>query len=330
MSEPLIDILVATYNGERFVGEQIESIQAQSYGSWRLLVSDDCSSDGTLDVVRRYAAEDGRIRIVSEGVRYGGAKENFFSLMEKSDAPYVMFCDQDDVWREDKCDVEMRAMVDCECAHGKSCPIAVHSNLALIDADGAGLGVNMREIMTLIDIQSASPAQVLFANVATGCTMLLNRACVDEALLGKDLGPVVLHDWWSALVACMLGVRVYLDDCLVYYRQHECNVVGAVGKSVSAREKVREYAAAAAEGGIRSVSRKLGQGGFMKYICQAREFQRVYQDRVKAESVDDLNSVCSLPELPFIRRLAILDKHHLWRKSPKAKFRQLLALGCLE
>ena len=63
---------MATYNGERFIAEQIESIQRQSYKNWRLLVSDDCSTDGTLDVVRRYAAEDGRIRIVSEGVKHGG------------------------------------------------------------------------------------------------------------------------------------------------------------------------------------------------------------------------------------------------------------------
>ena len=93
---------MATYNGERFIAEQIESIQRQSYKNWRLLVSDDCSTDGTLDVVRRYAAEDGRIRIVSEGVKHGGAKENFFSLMTCSDAPYCMFCDQDDVWLPDK------------------------------------------------------------------------------------------------------------------------------------------------------------------------------------------------------------------------------------
>lgn len=77
MTEPLIDILMATYNGERFIAEQIESIQRQSYKNWRLLVSDDCSTDGTLDVVRRYAAEDGRIRIVSEGVKHGGLRRIF-------------------------------------------------------------------------------------------------------------------------------------------------------------------------------------------------------------------------------------------------------------
>lgn len=79
MTEPLIDILMATYNGERFIAEQIESIQRQSYKNWRLLVSDDCSTDGTLDVVRRYAAEDGRIRIVSEGVKHGGGLRRIFS-----------------------------------------------------------------------------------------------------------------------------------------------------------------------------------------------------------------------------------------------------------
>ncbi len=136
MQDPLIDILMATYNGERFVGEQIESIQAQTYGNWRLLVSDDCSTDATLNVVRRYAAEDDRIRIVSDGVRYGGARENFFALMKMTDAAYVMFCDQDDIWRDDKISVEISVLLNSERSHGPSCPIMVHSDLALIDAAG--------------------------------------------------------------------------------------------------------------------------------------------------------------------------------------------------
>ena len=83
MSEPLVDILMATYNGERYIGEQIESIRRQTWRNWRLLVSDDCSNDGTLDIVRGYAAEDDRIRIVSEGVRFGGLRRISFRSCAK-------------------------------------------------------------------------------------------------------------------------------------------------------------------------------------------------------------------------------------------------------
>ncbi|MDO4849577.1 MAG: glycosyltransferase family 2 protein [Coriobacteriia bacterium] len=316
---------MATYNGERFVGEQIESIQAQTYGNWRLLVSDDCSSDGTLDIVRRYAAEDERIRIVSEGVRYGGAKENFFALMRQTNAAYVMFCDQDDVWREDKIEVEVSAVLDNERGHGSSCPIMVHSDLALIDRDGRALNVTMREIITDADIKTASPEQVLLTSVATGCTMALNRPCIDECLKVGRLGDVVMHDWWATLTACMLGVRVYIDESLVFYRQHENSVVGALGKQASVRAKILNYAAIGIESGLIAIGQNTAHGE-LGHIRQAQNFYRTHQDRVKAELLEPLVNVCGLPESSFSHRLAILTRHHLWRKEFKRNLRLLLAM----
>lgn len=325
MPEPLIDILMATYNGERFVGEQIESIQAQTYGNWRLLVSDDCSSDGTLDIVRRYAAEDERIRIVSEGVRRGGAKENFFALMRQTNAAYVMFCDQDDVWREDKVEVELSAVLDSERRYGPSCPIMAHSNLALMDRDGCALNVTMREVITDADIKTASPEQVLLTSVATGCTMALNRRCIDECLKVGCLGDVVMHDWWATLTACMLGVRVYIDESLVFYRQHENNVAGALGKQAPIQAKIINYVAIGIENGLMAIGQNTAQGE-LGHIRQAQNFYRIYRDQVKAELLEPLADVCGLPESSFSHKLTILTRYHLWRKEFKRNLRLLLAM----
>ena len=125
---------MATYNGSCFVGEQIESIQSQTYRNWRLLVSDDCSTDGTLDVVKRFACIDSRIQIISEGVKHGGAKENFFSLMRHSDSRYCMFCDQDDVWLPEKISNTFASMRRLEGEY-QDVPLLVFTDMKVVDGN---------------------------------------------------------------------------------------------------------------------------------------------------------------------------------------------------
>lgn len=332
MSEPLVDILMATYNGERYIGEQIESIRRQTWRNWRLLVSDDCSNDGTLDIVRGYAAEDDRIRIVSEGVRFGGAKENFFSLMREANAPYVMFCDQDDVWRDDKIAVELNVILDSEAAHGGSCPIMAHSNLALIGKDGVVLDGSMHDLIADVDFRSANPAQLLFTGVATGCTMLMNRACIDKCLAVECIDDVNMHDWWVALVASMLGVRVYIDEMLVFYRQHENNVIGAplskAAEHNSMGSKLKKYASIVVECRPEDIAGEYAR--FYRYcIGQARVFRRVYQNQINPDWAVPLNKICCFADYSLFQKIATLNKYHLWKRGIREKLRQTLALGWL-
>ena len=233
MSEPLIDILMATYNGERFVGEQIESIQAQTYGNWRLLVSDDCSSDGTLDVVRRYAAEDERIRIVSEGVRHGGAKENFFSLMAKSDAPYVMFCDQDDVWLPEKVEKSFTTLRALGGENGTDVPLLAFCDMKVVDSKLNVINESFERYQGL-NPQRTKLSQVLAQALGAGCCFLMNRALLLKARRCDDLAAVDMHDWWVGIAAAAFGRIAYIDEPLSLYRQHGENEVGASKFSAAA------------------------------------------------------------------------------------------------
>lgn len=226
MTEPLIDILMATYNGERFIAEQIESIQRQSYKNWRLLVSDDCSTDGTLDVVRSYAAEDGRIRIVSEGVKHGGAKENFFSLMTCSDAPYCMFCDQDDVWLPDKIKDCLEAMSCLEIRHAGGVPLLVFCDMKVVDSNLNIIHASFEDACNY-DTRRVAFKYLLAQNVAAGCSILLNRAAIDANLIIDDCSSIEMHDWWMILVVSAFGAIGYVDSALSLYRQHDNNELGA-------------------------------------------------------------------------------------------------------
>lgn len=110
-----IDVLMATYNGERFIAEQIESILRQSHPDWKLTVRDDCSTDGTGAVVRDYARRHpDRIVAQQRGENSGSAEQNFFEMLLESTARYVMLCDQDDLWLDDKIALTVGRMAEME------------------------------------------------------------------------------------------------------------------------------------------------------------------------------------------------------------------------
>lgn len=322
MSDPLVDILMATYNGERFVAEQIESIQGQSYKNWRLLVSDDCSTDGTLDVVREYAVEDDRIRIVSEGVKHGGAKENFFALMGHSDAPYCMFCDQDDVWNSEKIERELQAILENEATSGVDFPLMVHSDLELID--GEGVSMNRRMSQTIgADPKTATTSQLLVTGVATGCAIAINHACLSKALECKRRDDVLMHDWWVTLVAAVFGKRIYIGSPLVAYRQHGDNVVGAA--ITPFRDIARDYAATGRRAGFDGVIEHVVAGEIDR-IKQANLFLVTYEVDLNYSQKKEICAIATIPDEGLLRRFTVVNEYHLWRRGLKRKVRQCFAL----
>lgn len=233
MPIPTVDILMATYNGGRYIAEQIESIQHQTYKEWQLLVSDDCSTDGTLSVVRSYAARDSRIRIVSEGIRYGGAKENFFALMRYSSAPYFMFCDQDDVWLPEKVAREL----DAARKLSSDKPLAVYTDMKVVDEKLKEIEPSFLNQERKRDIEGNLCKMLSISSVA-GCT-LLGNAVLRDMVVDTDSSAALMHDWWLSLVAASCGTIQYIDETTNLYRQHADNEVGA--EAYSFLVKVRGF-----------------------------------------------------------------------------------------
>ena len=97
-----VEILMATYNGEKYLSEQIESIISQSYENWRLLIRDDNSKDNTVSIIEKYEKEDNRIRLLRDRKGNLGFIKNFEELLVQSQEDFIMFCDQDDYWEKDK------------------------------------------------------------------------------------------------------------------------------------------------------------------------------------------------------------------------------------
>ena len=249
---PMVQILMAVYNGEEYLCEQVDSLLSQTFGDWELLVSDDASSDGSLAILQEYARRDERIHVVLEGEHYGSAKRHFMALLRLADAPYVMTCDQDDVWDPDKIEVTLRAMRDAEEGKGER-PLLVCTDLRVVD--GA-----LREISPSflaysgMDASTPSFGYFLASCLVTGCTMMVNRHLLGLLQRPARDESVIMHDWWASLIAAAFGEVIHLDRATIAYRQHGDNSVGAdrftVRRALAALEDKRATERAALRQGF--------------------------------------------------------------------------------
>ncbi|MDD4782006.1 MAG: glycosyltransferase, partial [Tissierellia bacterium] len=129
----MIDILLASYNGEKYIGEQIESILNQTYQDWFLYIKDDCSIDNTLDIALEYERKYiDKIKVIKSDIPSGSAKNNFFSMLPYSQNDYIMTCDQDDIWLPNKIELTFNKMKDVE-KENSNIPILIHTDLKVVD-----------------------------------------------------------------------------------------------------------------------------------------------------------------------------------------------------
>lgn len=231
-----VAVLLATYNGEAFVREQIESIRAQTWRDWSLLIRDDGSSDGTQGVLAAMAAQDDRIRLLpkTSADQGRGVIGNFSRLMQVAaadDVAYAMFADQDDVWLPNKIELLMDEMRRAESEVGADTPLLVHSDLEVVDDRLERLSPSFLRFQGIRHENDAPLRVLLPQNFVTGCATLFNRALLDLALPVPS--DVVMHDWWLALLAAAAGEIRFVGVPTVRYRQHGNNQVGAKSLWVS-------------------------------------------------------------------------------------------------
>ena len=222
-----VDIVLATYNGEKYLVQQLDSIIAQTHNNWRLLISDDGSTDDTLAVIKKYSETDQRIVLVNKD-RQGGVVHNFIKALEYVDADYIMFCDQDDYWMPEKI-MHLMVTIDNETKLIGNIPVLVFSDLIIVDENLNILDESFYESTGLNPLNNLDSCFLLWRSTVYGCSVMFNRALYNIAY---PFSPeVTMHDQWFALIASISGRIVYTDKRLVYYRQHENNIVGAKRKN---------------------------------------------------------------------------------------------------
>jgi glycosyltransferase involved in cell wall biosynthesis len=223
-----VDILLATCNGESYLEEQIDSILAQTHLDWNLIIRDDKSEDSTLVIVDKYLKKfSDKIYLISENkdILRLGASKNFGKLLEYSYSDYIFFCDQDDIWLNNKIEISLSKIRSLETKYGKNCSLLVHTDMKVVDKNLNELSKSFFEYQNLNPEHGYLLRRLLIQNVVTGCSTVINKALKDFAY--PIPSESIMHDWWLALVAVTFGKIEYLDIPTVLYRQHSQNDVGA-------------------------------------------------------------------------------------------------------
>lgn len=230
MSATSISILLATFNGVPYLRRQLESLACQTTLPTELIVGDDGSFDATRSIIEDFAETSPfLVRWLPSHNERLGPRTNFARLLEHASGNYILFCDQDDVWLPDKITLSIKEIQRLEGLHGLDTPCLVHTDLSVIDGSDSILAPSFWKYQYLEPSLSLKLNAAVAQNVATGCTMLVNRAAVNAITPVPLTGPL-MHDWWFLIVTLAIGGMVSYIDCpTVLYRQHEANAVGAKG-----------------------------------------------------------------------------------------------------
>ena len=231
-----IGILMATFNGARFLGAQLASIAAQTHRDWHLHVRDDGSTDATPEILAAFArAHPGRVTLHRDDHGRLGARGNFARLMGAAGEPYIAFSDQDDVWHADRLARGLARLRALEAAMAPGTPCLVHSDRRVIDAGGAERAASFWRSRGIGPSDfGALEAHYAFP-VAAGSTMLLNRALLD--LARPVPSGARMYDSWVELVALAFGAVAPIDAPLVDHRRHGGNATGPAADNDSARAR---------------------------------------------------------------------------------------------
>lgn len=209
IESPVIQVLLATFNGEKYIGEFLKSLSEQQGVKVHLLVSDDGSTDGTIAVLESFRQNFEKVNILHGPGR--GPSENFFWLLENASGKYVAFADQDDLWSSNHLLKSIQRL-----ANFSQTPALTFCQVIEYDQSTKRVNVWPKQ-KCLLRIE-----QVLAENWARGCTIVFNSKLL-EFLKQSKPEKAIMHDWWALLVAISIGQVIYEPSPELRYRVHDTN-----------------------------------------------------------------------------------------------------------
>lgn len=234
--EEKVDILLATYNGEKYLKEQIESILNQTYQNIQIIISDDCSQDSTREILKQYEKNE-KIKIFYQEKNLGYVK-NFEFLLKQIENEIYMLSDQDDVWKKEKVEKTVEKLKN--------------ENLDLVFGDLEVVDENLNTICPSYNKYMHLNKKIkkyikdyrlqYMYNCMTGCTMASKKEWIDKILPLPINSKYMIHDYWIGLIIALNGKIGYLEKPYILYRQHGNNQVGIVKASHKFKkiEQIRE------------------------------------------------------------------------------------------
>ncbi|MBF0819541.1 glycosyltransferase family 2 protein [Streptococcus acidominimus] len=295
MNKLKIAIIMSTYNGENYLREQLESLLQQEGMEVSIFVRDDGSQDATLEILEAY--KDNLTLVKNNGLNLGVGNSFMEALYQAGiEYDYYAFCDQDDVWLPNKL---LQAVESIGCIPK---PILYCSNQLLVNQDLEQLGLRHQHTL------DTSSLQILNDNRVTGCTMVWNRS-LQTVLIEKERRPssallkVRIHDVWVAMVASLIGEIIYDSNALIYYRQHEHNVVGVKKENIYLNWCKK----------LRNKSKRNGRS------LLAKELVEKFEDLIGGTILSDLKIVSNY-QRNFSSKVVLMRNSHLFSFSNESKW----------
>ena len=310
----MITVLLAAWNGEAYLEEQLDSILGQDgleLNDLRIVISDDGSTDRTREILEAYHAQfpeqillkhrsaERKAKDLADGIP--AAAGNFFWLLSQAgESDYYMLSDQDDVWKPNKIETLMMEMMCQEVLNGADHPILVHSDMEVVDA-------NLKTIHpSFFKYQKSDPdrtgfSEILAENSVTGGAVMMNRALAK--LLKERPQACFMHDWWIALAASCFGTISCVKEALYLYRQHGHNTLGAkeTGSVKDMAERLERSAQV--------------EENYRKMAAQAHAFGNLYGDRMNPEQKAVLRAYLALRYQSPMGRVRNIVKNRFYKSS---------------
>lgn len=297
-----VHIIMASYNGEKYIKEQIESIISNTYSDWTLTIFDDGSKDATCQIVTEYeVAYPNKIKLIKNQQNKGVTK-NFLTgvcqiQVDERHNNYYMFCDQDDVWMKDKIENTLKSMKKLEGRYN-NCPLVVFSDTTVVDEH---LTVTEPSFFknSGLEPRHTKLNDLLIENKLIGCTVMFNEEVRRKlvSLPQQQAFPkeIRFHDWWIGLIASSFGHIYYMDRPTLYYRQHGNNVVG----NKSFFEYVKKS--------FLSLSKQ--KKALEETILQGKAFLELYGDELSIEKKEIVSHFSKLSSYGFVKKRRVLLKY---------------------
>lgn len=297
----MIDILMAVYNGEKYLAEQIDSILCQTEQNFKLIICDDVSSDSSFEIAQRYAHQyPNKVECYQNEKPSGSAQANFMGMLKSSSADYIMFADQDDYWHTDKIKLTLDNMRELEGKFPDS-PLLVHTELEIADSELNVISPAFTRFQGL-DPRRKTLNRLLCQNNITGCTVMMNKALTE---LVKNVPPqnMLMHDWWAGLAAAAFGHIGFVETPTIKYRQHGSNRLGAVNNRNP--------------GGVLKTLRSSQQTKkrILMTYTQAQGFYEYYKPMLGEESRKILEIYTDIPRHSKLSRAARLVKYGFLKQN---------------
>ena len=301
MSDGVITILLAAYNGCLYISEQLESILRQELPEGfdlLVIVGVDPSVDDTCSLVQKFCERDSRVRLICHDSPSGNAQSNFSRLMlevRNLSARYVCFSDQDDVWDDDKLVTSFNKMMQMENDFGEDIPMLVFSDSRVVATELSMIHNSFWASDRLDPTSALSFKKVAFQNVGQGGSFLFNRSLLE--LSAPIPTEARMHDHWVMLVASVFGKVGFVDRATLSYRQHQANVLGSTGHGVL--QSMQRFL----------LRRRTIVDAILASENQSAVFLKRYEDRLTHESREFFCQMAHLNEKSFFYRRWFLLRH---------------------